>query len=287
VLDVGCSNGEFGEALQIHKQCIADGIEPDRGDANLARKKLRNVYEGFLEDVIEKGLKGKKYDYVVFLDVIEHLLSPAESIRSLKKILKPGGKVIFSIPNMAHASTRIMLLGGNFEYGDTGLLDNTHLHFYTKNEIGRVFKEAGFKVTSWDFTEAVFTPEVLRQELAKVGLVKPTAELINLLSNDDAKIFQYIGAAEVGEETDVKRPHYSPNPQQAIISWFEQRELDLLKEIKKQGNELGKFQKILDIKEEQISELQSILSDQQKLASQISAKKYAKYLIKRKLKRGK
>src|SRR5680860_518166 len=126
VLDIGCSKGDFGEALSFYKKCTVDGVEPDIEDSKAASEKLVNVFNNCVEKAIETDLKNKKYDHIVLLDVIEHINDPVSVLSSLSNNLNPGCSVIFSIPNMAHISVRIMLMSGDFTYGKTGILDNTH-----------------------------------------------------------------------------------------------------------------------------------------------------------------
>ncbi len=274
VLDVGCSLGRFGEALIKYKKCVVDGIEPDKGDAKEAAKRLRKVANSFMEEALQKEFQGEKYDHIVFLDVIEHLYGPAKALSMLKDHLKPGGTVIFSIPNMAHASVRIMLLGGDFDYGETGLLDKTHLHFYTSKEIDRVFNEAGFEVMEWHYTEAAYTKGTLKKELGKIGISKPGRELLDILSDNSTKIFQYVGAAQISESKKKSdRAMYSPNPQAAITNWYEEHEKDLLD--------------MLGVKERQIEKLlreksnyEAIIHNEAEMARRIRLTHYLKHYLK-------
>jgi len=277
VLDVGCSLGTFGEALITYKHCIVDGIEPDKDDAIKAAKRLRKVANNYMEEALEKGLRGEKYDHIVFLDVIEHLYNPVEALALLKDYLKPGGTVIFSIPNMAHASVRIMLLAGDFEYGETGLLDKTHLHFYTNKEIERVFNEAGFSVTNWDYTEAVYTEGTIKKEFLKIGISKPGKELVDILSRDDARIFQYVGSAQVSDvQKKVTRKVYSPNPQAAITSWYEVHDKELMSILESKDKQ---NQELLAEK----SDYESILNDEAALIERIRLTHYLKHYLKTKV----
>lgn len=239
VLDVGCSTGNFGAALMEHKGCIVDGIEPDAGDYEEAAHRLRNVEKGFVEDALEKRFKNQKYDHIVFLDVVEHLYDPVATLKLIKPHLKPGGTIIFSIPNMAHASVRLMLLKGDFEYGKTGLLDNTHLHFYTIREIERVFSEAGYAISILDNVEASYPSEMITSQLDDLG-IKETPTLKKLLNRDDARVFQYVGAAVINTKAHkVARKQYSPDPQGAISSWYQGH-------IQQRDNELSMLRKRLN-----------------------------------------
>lgn len=279
VLDVGCSTGNFGEALIKYKGCTVDGIEPDLGDYKAATRKLRQVANSFAEDAMKDTFKNSKYDHIVFLDVIEHLNDPAEVLKMFKSHLKPNGSILFSIPNMAHISVRLMLLGGDFEYGDTGLLDNTHLHFYTLREIERVFATAGYSISKLDHTEATYPPGLVEDQLKKLD-IKPNPTLKKLLNKDDARIFQYVGKAEVGKAQNIKREYYSPNPQGTIYTWYQQQ---------LQAKDV-EYQQQLQAKEHNISELNNQLEEKTKtlnnnreLARRIRFSQYMKYYIMGKL----
>ncbi len=283
VLDVGCSLGNFGKALIEHKNCVVDGVEPDKGDANKASKVLRKVHTGFVEDAFTKTLKGIKYDHMVFLDVIEHLYNPVETLELLKNHLKKNGTILFSIPNMAHASVRIDLLDGQFEYGETGLLDKTHLHFYTKKEIARIFGEAGYEVSKWDYTEAIYTKSNLINQLKKVGIINPSKELINLLSKDDARIFQYVGEARVVAKPSYSpRKQYNPNPQSVITNWYEERENALLAEIGVLNKKISSLEAQVSQKEQLLESNNKILNNKEELAKRIGLKDYTKYYLRHK-----
>lgn len=193
VLDVGCSSGNFGQELINKKNCIVDGIELDRGDYLKAKRKLRNAWSLNIETDNLSGLT-ERYDYIYFGDVIEHLVTPARTLSRIKHLLKPSGQVVFSIPNMAHLSVRLMLLGGNFKYGETGLLDKTHLHFYDYDEVKRVFTEAGYEIVQLNPVLNDTPKELLQNQLEVVGL-KLTKEFLNFTRTTEASVYQFVGAA--------------------------------------------------------------------------------------------
>lgn len=175
ILDVGCSGGNLGQAIkQGRAGTKVVGIEIDKDDAKRAEKLLDAVYVVNLEhEPVPDLLQEQRFDYVIFCDVIEHLVRPVETLKKVKKLLKPNGKVLFSIPNMAHMSVRLMVLAGHFEYGETGLLDKTHLHYYDQAEIYRIFAEAGYDIDVFDWISRDYPEELLESKLDNLGL-KPT-----------------------------------------------------------------------------------------------------------------
>jgi hypothetical protein len=183
----------MGAVLTKEKHCVVDGIELDDADYREAKKKLRNVYKLNVETDDLSVLKDK-YDYIYFGDVIEHLVFPAATLKRIKKYLQPNGQVIFSIPNMSHLSVRMMLLKGDFAYGETGLLDKTHLHFYNSKEVARVFGEGGFEVTHFDPVLKDWPEELVKEALSEVGLTFKPA-FLKFARKSEASIYQFVGAA--------------------------------------------------------------------------------------------
>lgn len=194
VLDIGCSSGAFGEVLIKNKNCIVDGVELDKGDIKKASKRLRKVYDLNIETA-DLSIINNRYDFLYFGDVIEHLVQPIETLKRVKTLLKPTGRVVFSIPNMSHLSVRLMLLSGKFAYGETGLLDKTHLHFYTYQEVQRVFSESGYKLIEHNPVLKDYPKQLVEEELNSVGL-KLTPEFMNFLTNTEASVYQFVGVAD-------------------------------------------------------------------------------------------
>jgi methionine biosynthesis protein MetW len=193
VLDVGCSSGNFGKVLIERKNCIVDGVETDKSDYTTAKKRLRNVYNLNIETDSLSDMK-EKYDYIYFGDVIEHLYYPVETLNRVKSLLALGGQLIFSIPNMAHISVRLMLLQGDFNYGDTGLLDKTHIHFYTVKEVERILNEADYDLVEFNPVLKDQPIKVIEAELAKVGL-KLDDKFLKFTRTTGASIYQIVGIA--------------------------------------------------------------------------------------------
>lgn len=209
VLDVGCSSGNFGQQLIKRKKCEVIGLDLDKEDVNRAKKVLTAAY--VLNTETDDLSKLGKFDRIIFADVIEHLVNPSKTLIKIKSLLNPGGKVLFSIPNMAHMSTRLMLLSGKFGYGETGLLDKTHLHFYDDAEIQRVFIEAGYLIDNMSWTEYYTPVKKLRSMLSDYGL-KPNNQFIINARNVDAVALQYVGSAAPSKKSGikVKLPQSSP-----------------------------------------------------------------------------
>lgn len=209
ILDIGCSSGNFGAALIEFRECQVDGVEIAKDDIAEATTKLGHVYALDVERE-ELDLITKSYDVIYFGDVIEHLINPVKVLKKVSKLLKPGGKVIFSIPNMAHIAVRLDLLQGRFEYTKTGLLDNTHLHYYDRVEVERVFKEAGYDVTELDYVAKDYPRQIITETLAEMGL-EASDTFFDLMKSPEAAAFQWIGTASyTGKKMSVKRRTFGP-----------------------------------------------------------------------------
>ncbi len=161
VLDVGCGTGVITNTIRNVASAIIVGIEPDSERVNSARARGLEVHEGVLtQEFIESQ---ESFDFVVFADVLEHLSDPAEIVALAKTALKPGGAIIASIPNVAHWFVRTDLLFGRFDYQDCGIMDATHLRWFTQKTAVNLFERLGFQVGSLDFTVNINLPDYKRR----------------------------------------------------------------------------------------------------------------------------
>ena len=143
VLDVGCWSGFAGRFLAASRSAVVDGVEPDAAMAARAAADYRDVVVKPVEVALgELAAEGRSYDVVLFLDVLEHLVCPEGVIEATRPLVRPGGRLLVSIPNVAHWSLRKELLLGRWRYTDSGLMDRTHLRFYTR-ETARALLTAG------------------------------------------------------------------------------------------------------------------------------------------------
>jgi len=150
VLDLGCAGGYFGKRLK-EKKCHVWGIDSDKEAIKEAKKYCEKTFI-FDLDKIKRFPFRKRFDYVLILDVLEHLRNPEVILFLIKPHLKKKAKVIISVPNVAFVSVRLSLLFGNFNYRKFGILDETHLHFYTKVTFQKFLEKNGFKIEEMDFS---------------------------------------------------------------------------------------------------------------------------------------
>ena len=148
VLEFGCATGYMTEVLKDRLGCTVVGIEIDRDAAVLAEQYAERVIVGDAETIdYATELAGEQFDVVMFADVLEHLKEPADVLRRVRPFIAENGAVVASIPNIAHASVRLALLAGEFRYREWGLLDDTHLRFFTRASIQDLFEGTGYVVT--------------------------------------------------------------------------------------------------------------------------------------------
>src|SRR5213595_483155 len=150
VLEFGCASGYMSEALRDRLGASVVGVELDAEAAQLAAVHCERVLVGDAEELdLEAELGGARFDAILFADVLEHLRDPAALLRRVRPLVAQGGVVVASIPNIAHASVRLALLGGSFRYREQGLLDEGHLRFFTREGVQDLFESSGYLVTQW------------------------------------------------------------------------------------------------------------------------------------------
>lgn len=154
-LDVGCNTGRLGEAIkQQFPESVTWGIEPDAGAAKLAAQRLARVLAKPVEDVdwAEEGVSVGTFDTVFLLDVLEHIYDPWKTLLSIRGLLTAGAQVLVSIPNMRNILLMQDLANGTFRYRPVGLLDITHIRFFTHDDLMRTFYQTGFRVLKTGLT---------------------------------------------------------------------------------------------------------------------------------------
>ncbi|MDB6060254.1 MAG: class SAM-dependent methyltransferase [Verrucomicrobiaceae bacterium] len=146
VLEIGCGRGEFSRAIQ--QKCSAEvwGVELFAEAAEQARLTLHKVFVGPIEQQLN-NLPDRYFDCICMNDVIEHLLNPWQVLSALKTKLKPNGIIVASIPNIRHyKNLHNLLIGADWLYTDAGILDRTHLRFFTHKSMQRLFEESGYTI---------------------------------------------------------------------------------------------------------------------------------------------
>ena len=157
LLEVGCGVGAMLQFFRQVPRVVALGIEPNPDRARAAATLGLDVQCGLLSPETASAIG--TFDVVVFADVLEHLHEPADLLVIARKMLRPGGFVLASIPNVAHWTIRLALLRGTFDYQPSGLMDATHLRWFTMASARRLFESAGFSHVEFSWTTAPFLRE--------------------------------------------------------------------------------------------------------------------------------
>jgi len=144
VLDIGCATGYFAKEL-LKKNCEAWGVDFDEKAVTKANKYCFKTAVCNFDEMKTLPWPKDYFDFILILDVIEHLSHPERIISAIKPHLKKGGRVIVSVPNVAHAQIRYQLCLGKFEYTSTGIMDKTHVHFYTRKSFLDTLKQLGLE----------------------------------------------------------------------------------------------------------------------------------------------
>jgi GT2 family glycosyltransferase/SAM-dependent methyltransferase/thioredoxin-like negative regulator of GroEL len=192
VLDLGCGSGLLGKGLKEKNPArTVVGIEYVADVAAQAREFLDEVYSGDATKIVTRFMESH-FDAVVMADFLEHIADPEAMLREIRRILKPTGKLILSIPNVRHWSVVKDLLEGRWTYEDAGILDRTHLKFFTWQSLVKTLLENGFKIEKYDGTmirgmEEI--PQGFENALRNFGLNPQNLEL-------ESKIYQYLVVCE-------------------------------------------------------------------------------------------
>src|SRR5262249_13910418 len=148
-LDVGAADGFLAQLLSA-RGWIVTALERDPDQADLARGKC---HEEIVADIADGAAKlSGLFDAIVCGDVLEHLADPLSALVRLNARLARGGRVVVSVPNVAHLWVRLSLLVGRFEYADRGILDRTHVRFFTRKTLLAMLAQAGLRVEELQVT---------------------------------------------------------------------------------------------------------------------------------------
>ena len=189
VLDLGCGSGALGQHLSETRGCTLDGVTLSEAEATHARPHYRRVVVDNLESCdLVATFAGSHYDFIVCADVLEHLSRPEQVLAACRQLLQPEGRLLISVPNAGYTGLIAELLDGEFLYREEGLLDRTHLRFFTRRSLARFLGEQRWAIDSVD-TIARELPES-EFDAAFDRLPPPVAR--HLLGAPDALSYQFI-----------------------------------------------------------------------------------------------
>lgn len=185
VLDLGCSQGLLARPLR------EKGVRTTGVDVR-PREQVSLDLDGYHRHDLEEPLElpeGRVFDFVVISDVIEHVVNRQQLLRTVRRHLKPEGRLLISTPNVAIWFYRLSLLVGRFEYGPRGVLDESHVHLFTQSTFRREVARGGFKIRRQRVTSLPF--EVIFESTGQSRLVAALSECYHLLARAWPKMFAY------------------------------------------------------------------------------------------------
>lgn len=207
VLEFGPSNGYMTKYMKEELGCIVYCIEADEEAAKIAKTYCKKMIVDDIDNLSWRhSLPINFFDYIIFADVLEHLKRPREALETAVGFLKKNGAVITSIPNIAHNAVIMELLQGKFDYRQVGLLDETHLRFFTKKSIRELLRNAGLRSIEWFLTTS--RPE--HTEFQQYYSFFPVAVQSYMKSRDDGNVYQFITVSK--KVTDVKPEEIHDEP---------------------------------------------------------------------------
>jgi GT2 family glycosyltransferase/2-polyprenyl-3-methyl-5-hydroxy-6-metoxy-1,4-benzoquinol methylase len=192
VLDLGIGSGALGRQLREQLGCELDGVTINAEERSVAAQWYQRIELLDLDQPgWDRGLQDQAYDVVVCADVLEHLQRPERVLAACRRLLRPEGVLLVSIPNVAYAGLVADLMHGNFEYGNEGLMDRTHLRFFTRSSFQRLLASQGWSV---ERVETIDQP-LHETEFTLAFDALPPSVARHLLALPDANAYQLVFVA--------------------------------------------------------------------------------------------
>lgn len=191
ILDVGCGEGEFGGTIKASKNVEVWGLELCAEAAEIAKIKLDKVIVNDIENVHD-SFPENYFDCIIFNDVLEHLKYPWLILEKIKISLKDNGRIVASIPNIRYFNTlKDIVINKEWKYEDEGILDKTHLRFFTKSSIMDMFNRCGYEVMVIEGINPIKFPWKFN--------------LLNIITNYQFEDTRYMQFACVAQKMKVKK----------------------------------------------------------------------------------
>ncbi|MCB1144787.1 MAG: methyltransferase domain-containing protein [Leptospiraceae bacterium] len=264
VLEIGTSTGSMTAYLKEKLGCSIYGIEIDEKTADLARKYLDFQIIGDIEVLdLENYLKDKKFDIILCADVLEHLKQPDLVLEKLKKYLTQDGKILISVPNITYIGVLLPMIHGRFNYRETGILDETHLKFFSIESFETISKKSGLIINSIDRVQVNASDSDFRLDIKKYP-----SFLIDYLINNNTELFTYQFIFQLSRDN---------NSKSKIINNLELTNSELLKsekDIAKEYNTLlTKYSELNSIHFEYVKHFENIKVTNSLLINNLKQKK--------------
>jgi len=190
VLELGAASGHVTRAL-VAQQCRVTAVEYEADAAADLRGVADEVIVGDLNDPATLAGRTAEFDVVLAGDVLEHLLDPQAVLNRMAQLIVPSGRLVVSLPNIAHADVRMALVQGRFDYNPWGLLDRTHVRFFTLKTIGELVRQAGLQVIDMARVRVPAFESEIKVDRQSV----PTAVVEEILDDPEAETYQFVFTA--------------------------------------------------------------------------------------------
>ena len=232
VLELGCATGYMTKYMKENLECAVDVVEIDRESLAIASAYAEDSFEGDLEQTAWfEHYQEKRYDCVLIANVLEHIRNPLEVLQKARTLLKPSGKLLIAVPNVAHSDVILNLLHDDWHYTELGLLDNTHVYFYGRDNVIAMLEAAGFSVKEED---DVYLSMLETEQMPPIDGV-PDAVVEYLRARPRGDVYQFVFEAVTGT---VQQMHVVENKGERLMS-----QQDYIRQME---DEIEKKQKYID-----------------------------------------
>ncbi len=189
VLDIGCGEGFFAQVLVAENNRVTgiDILENPKCTESLTEYLCSDLHNGLTK--CAQALEGRRFDRILLQDILEHVKNPTQILSDCHELLKPHGQVLVSVPNVANISVRLSLLCGKFDYGERGILDRTHVRFFTRKTARDMLAEAGYEIVATKMT--IIPIELVLGVSPGSLLMRAANRLLVLLTNAFPGLFGY------------------------------------------------------------------------------------------------
>lgn len=205
VLECGCATGYMTRYMTEKLDAEVYIVEYDQNAFEVAQKYAADgICADLMRDDWVRRFEGKQFDYILFVDVLEHVYDPLSVLKKAVKFLAPDGAMLLSLPNIAHNDILINLYNGNWRYTELGLLDDTHIRFWAESNLDSFCEQAGLYIERQDCT----TVSTFRTEQLNDQPVTDSSLFPLLRQRKDGEIYQFIltaRRADYGKDKDIQK----------------------------------------------------------------------------------
>lgn len=217
VLEFGPANGRLTRYMKEELDCQVYLVELDEQAGKEALAFGQDLVLGDIEQYewVEK-YKDIKFDHIIFADVLEHLRNPLKVLQTAKQLLKEEGTILLSVPNLAHNSVLIDLMNNKFKYNAIGLLDDTHIHFFTKTSLDQMIRDAELYVKKEMATYAKVGTIEIQNTVEDVKEIKSS----HWNNRPYGTVYQYVYEV-VKKETETEKTIQEPKDDYYVQVYFD------------------------------------------------------------------